>query len=295
MKILIAGLVKNEQLIRLKQEGSKRGHEVEGSYTSELVIEAGNESFEPTLRGRPMAEYDLIYNWAVGKRRWEWYAAELFLKEKYATIIVNSKVVDPSYKLFLTPAMNYLKQYRQKLPFPKSVLIFSSKSIDSIIDKFKFPLIVKTSAGRQGRGVFKADSKEELVEKVSELQGTKQSVVIREFILNDGDIRVFCVGYHAIGAMRRIPKEGEFRSNISLGGKGEKFDLERYPKVKRLAEKVAKVTATEIAGVDIIIHQETGKSYILEVNPGPQFAGLEKYTKTNAALEIIKYFESLLV
>jgi RimK family alpha-L-glutamate ligase len=189
--------------------------------------------------------------------------------------------------------MNYLKQYRQKLPFPKSALIFSSKSIDSIIDKFNFPLIVKASVGRQGRGVFKADSKEELVKKVSKLQETKQSVIIREFIPNDGDIRVFCVGYRAIGAMRRIPKEGEFRSNISLGGKGEKFDLEKYPKVKKLAEKAAKVTATEIAGVDIIIHKETGKPYILEVNPGPQFTGLEKYTGTNAALEIIKYFEKL--
>ncbi|BCX15035.1 MAG: hypothetical protein KatS3mg088_718 [Patescibacteria group bacterium] len=60
--------------------------------------------------------------------------------------------------------------------------------------------------------------------------------------------------------MKRMPtREGEFRSNISQGGKGESFDLEKYPEIKDLAEKAAKVTRTEIAGVDIIINKSTGK------------------------------------
>jgi glutathione synthase/RimK-type ligase-like ATP-grasp enzyme len=117
--------------------------------------------------------------------------------------------------------------------------------------------------------------------------------VIREYIPNDGDIRVFCVGYSAIGAMKRTPPKGDFRSNISVGGSGTEYDLSKNPKVKEIAEKFSRVMELEIAGVDVMIHKDIGEPYILEINPGPQFMGLEKYTKTNAALEIIKYFEFL--
>ncbi len=293
MKILIVGLVKNPQLGRLIEEGEKLGHRVEGCYTSELIISASVDKFEPTLRGRRMDEIDLIYFWAVGKRRWEWYAAAYFLKQNFGTIAVNSKVVDPSYKLYLTPAMNYMKQMDEKIDFPKSAIIFSHKSVDAVIGDFNFPLILKTATGRQGRGVFKIENKNELIEKLKELETDPQAFIIREFIPNDGDIRVFTVGYRAIGAMRRIPPKGDFRSNISVGGRGEKYDLKKYPEIRKIAEKMSKITRTEIAGIDIMINKQTGKAYVLEVNPGPQFIGFEKYTGGNAALEIVKYFEKL--
>ena len=292
MKILIVGLVKNIQFERLREEGEKRGHRVEGCYVSELIIYCSNEEFSPSLRGRPL-DYDLIALWSLGQRRWEWYTAAGYLFETKNTIIVNSKVVDPTYKLYLSPSMNYYKQFREGISFPKSAVIFSKKSIPRVIDKFKFPLIVKLSQGRQGRGVYMAENVEALYKIAEDLEEKKEAFIIREYIPNDGDIRVFTVGYRAIGAMRRIPAKGEFRSNISLGGRGEKFDLEKYPEIRKIAETASKITGTEIAGVDIMINKETGKPYTLEVNPGPQFMGLEKYTGVNAAEEIIKYFEEL--
>lgn len=292
MKILIVGLVKNIQFKRLQDEGRKRGHSVEGCFVSELIIYCSNEEFSLSLRGRPL-DYDLIALWSLGQRRWEWYVAASYLFETKNTIIVNSKVIDPAYKLYLSPAMNYYKQFREGISFPKSAVIFSKKSIQRAIDKFDFPLIVKLSQGRQGRGVYMAENVEDLKKIAKDLEEKKEAFIIREFIPNDGDIRVFTVGYHAIGAMRRIPAKGEFRSNISLGGRGEKFDLGKYPEIKKIAERASKITGTEIAGVDIMINKETGKPYILEVNPGPQFMGLEKYTGVNAALEIVKYFEKV--
>jgi RimK family alpha-L-glutamate ligase len=293
MKFLIVGLVENDQLTRLKEEGQKLGHEVNGCYAAELTIRAGRNNFDPTLRGNPI-DYDLIYLWTVGMRRWEWYTAAYVLNQIKGTKIVNRKIIEPDYLYYLSPAMEYYKQFRNNLPFPASAIIFDSKSVDSIIENFQFPLIVKTSAGRQGKGVFKVESIEELKNKIKDLKNISPSFVIREFIPNDGDVRVFTVGYKAIAAMKRIPtKEGEFRSNISQGGRGEKFDLENNSEIKSLAEKLSELTRTEIAGVDIMIHKETGQPYILEINPGPQFTGLEKYTGVNAAQEIIKYFQTL--
>lgn len=293
MQILIVGLVKNPQLARIKEEGESRGHQVDGCYASELVISASRDKFEPSLRGKTLNSYDLIYFWALGKRRWEWYAAADYLNKTFRTIIVNKVVIDPTENYSPTPLISFRKQYEDKLPFPASALLFSERSVESVIDRFKFPVIVKGSSTHKGKGVFLANSKEEIEKLIKDNKEMSPSFIIREFIPNDGDIRVFTVGYRAIGAMKRIPASGEFRSNISLGGKGEIFDLEKYPEVRELAEKAAEITDIEIAGVDIIINKETGGLYILEVNPGPQFTGLEKYTGVNAAGKIVEYFEEL--
>jgi len=294
MNILIVGVKNNPQLDRLVEEGEKRGHKVTGCLSSELTIIAQNDKFEATLREKPLTEYDLFYLWAYSKRRWEWLTALDYLKRKNKFVVVNQKVLDPSYLYLLSPAADYLKQYDDKLPFPKSAILSSPKSVSSVLSNFEFPLIVKRAAGRQGKGVFKVESKEGLIKSLEDLPQGNPNFVIREFIPNDGDIRVFTVGYKAIGAMKRTPKEGDFRSNISQGGSGAKFDLESNPEVRKLAEHLSEVTRTEVAGVDIILHSKTKKPYILEINPGPQFTGFEEYTGGNAAGEIIKYFETLL-
>jgi len=293
MNILIVGLKNNDQLVRLKKEGEKRGHQIKGVLTSELVIRTGRNNFDPTLRGEPMTQYDLIYLWTLGKRRWEWYTACYWLSLK-GVKIVYQKTVSPDYLYYLTPAIDYLRQYQNNLPFPKSAIVFNARSVSSILGDFEFPLIMKVSEGRQGKGVFKVENEAELKAKINELKDVSSSFVVREFIPNDGDVRVFTVGYKAIGAMKRMAtREGEFRSNISQGGVGENFDLKNRPEIREIAEKLSEITRTEIAGVDIIINKDTGQPYILEINPGPQFTGFEKYTGVNAALEIIKYFEKI--
>lgn len=293
MKILIVGLVKNKQLKRLKEEAEKLGHQLDGCYTSDLVINASLKKFEVVLTGKDITTYQVIYLWAIGKRRWEWYVASQYLNEHHQTKIVNQKIIDPNYLYYLSPASEYLKQHKHKLLFPKSSIVFNPKTAGQAADQHTFPLIIKASSGRQGKGVFKVSNKEELKQTIKEKQDTSPSFIIRELIPNDGDIRIFTVGYKAIGAMKRTPKPGDFRSNISQGGSGESFDLQKNPKIKEIAETLSQLTKTEIAGVDIMIHKETGDPYILEINPGPQFLGLEKYTKTNAAKEIITYLTTL--
>jgi len=235
MKILIVGLVKNPQFLRVKEEGKKRGHDVDGCYASDLIITASAKNFKVDLKSSDtrLEEYDLIYLWAVGKRRWDWYVAANYLNKINGTIIVNKKSIDPEYNYYLASSSDYLKQTENNLPYPKTAIIFSTKSIEKVVNDFDFPLIVKISEGRQGKGVFKVNDKNELLEKSKELLVDNPSVIIREFIPNDGDVRIFTVGYKAIGAMKRTPsKKGEFRSNISQGGTGDFFDLDKYPEVK---------------------------------------------------------------
>src|SRR5574337_256908 len=125
MKILVVGLVNNPQLTRLKEEAQKIGHLVDGCYASDLVINASPEKFEPFIKNKNFADYQVIYLWTVGKRRYEWYVAANFAHQKYHATIVNAKVIDPSYQYFLTPASEYEKQTVNGLNYPVSAVIFN--------------------------------------------------------------------------------------------------------------------------------------------------------------------------
>lgn len=292
MRILVVGLVKGKQITRFKQEAEKLGHQLEGCHATELTITSSGDSFLPTLRDRELNSYNLIYlcTGIEMAKRFEWYAVADYLHSKYNTQFVNEATINPEYRYYPHASWFFLQQFEASIPFPKTVTFYNSQSLKYASSIISFPAILKLADIHKGKGVFKVNSQEEAKKVVKE--NPSLSYLLREFIPNDGDIRVFTVGYKAIGAMKRLPAEGEFRSNISIGGHGEPFDLETNAEVKDIAEKISAKCGIEVAGVDIIIDQRTERPYVLEVNVGPQFEGLEKYTNTNAAMEIIKYFES---
>lgn len=298
MKILIAGLVESHQITRLKEEAEKRGHTVHGCHSSALILTFDENGFTHTVRNAdPLESYDLVYSFVGKHRREDWMLTLEHLKENHGVVVVNQKIADPNYKFLLTSASDYLKQQKNNLPTPKSHIFYSINSLKLLKDKIEFPTILKLygeGLSRKGKGVNLIKTYEDLKNIVRENQDKVEKFILREFIPNDGDIRVFIVGYKAIGAMKRTPKSGDFRSNISQGGSGEEFDLNSRPDVKEIAEKVSRVMRTEIAGVDVILNKDTGVPYILETNSNPQFVGFEEYTNKNAALEIVKYFEDLI-
>ncbi len=61
-------------------------------------------------------------------------------------------------------------------------------------------------------------------------------------------------------------------NNTSQGGLGELVDVASFPDdLKEIAVKAAKaVGRLDMSGVDIIIDNQTGKPYVLEVNKSPQ-------------------------
>ena len=203
------------------------------------------------------------------------------------------RVIDAGPRYYSTPAFEYMQLVEHGIRFPKSAMVSSRRSVPRVIDEFTFPVVVKGSRSRQGRGVRLLEDVKAVRKLVDQKKKVYPAMVIREFIPNDGDIRVLTVGYKSVGAMKRTPPEGDFRANISQGGSGESFDLESHPEVQRMAEVASEVLGIEVAGVDVMIHQESGERYLLEVNSGPQIAGIERYTGLNAAKEIVLYFESL--
>jgi len=303
MNFLILGLEKNQQVLRLREEAEKRGHTLYAVNGSKLTYSFSNETgftfdfrdFENSVNF-DISKIDVIYLWALGKRKKDVYFLANYLNRKYNIRIVNKKYIEDLYMCMLSDQPHYLANLDNNLPIPKTHIIHNVNSVKTLGDFIKYPLISKVSGirgmGSKGKGVFKLNSKEELKDHIREYKDLAERFIIREYIENEGDVRIYCIGYKAIGAMLKKAPEGDFRNNISLGGTGYTFDLNKNPEIKKIAEQAAKSVKTEIAGVDIIIEKGTNKPYILEINSGPQFLGLEEFTDINVAEEIIKYFEN---
>jgi glutathione synthase len=119
-------------------------------------------------------------------------------------------------------------------------------------------VVLKPSFFAGGDGVFKmcatdADFDARLAQLLTEVG--KEPIVVQEFLpaIKDGDKRVFVLDGAAIGCVRRMPKTGEFRANLHVGGAAVAGDLEARDRA--IVAAVAPLLATHgvlFAGLDVI-------------------------------------------
>ncbi|MFA5828512.1 MAG: hypothetical protein WC841_04110 [Candidatus Shapirobacteria bacterium] len=173
-----------------------------------------------------------------------------------------------------------------------------------------WPMIAKHERGYQGKSVRKFENFLELEKFVMKMDEINVGMFLwQRYLPTKWDIRVIVLDGKVIGAMKRMARGNEFRSNYSLGGAVEAWDLSDSDRI--LAEKVAKVCGLDYCGVDImkspkslsptkvgaspfeergIFKEEDYDSYILEVNRQCQFKGFEEATGINVAKAVVEMF-----
>lgn len=153
---------------------------------------------------------------------------------------------------------------------------------------FGWPVIAKHEKGFQGKSVRKFENFKELKHFVKKINEKNVGMFLwQKYLPTKWDLRIIVLNGQAIGAMKRSAVGEEFRSNFSLGGNVEKWNLSEND--RQIAEKVAKVCGLDYCGVDIMKDEE-GESYVLEVNRQCQFQGFEKSTGINVAKLVVEMF-----
>lgn len=292
MRILIAGgSTGGYQTRRLQEEAAKRGHSADVGRTKTLTAAFSGDVISMTVGGTDLLSYDLLRLLCIEKNPALWLTAADFLRQN------GKAVVDQRPFVLSNPLLSMSGEYclsqQRGLRFPRSVVTQSLKIATQVAEGFGYPCIVKTTHSRKGRGVGLVMTPVDLSLFFSQHVCDHVCFVVREFIPNDGDLRVLVIGGRVLGALHRRPKAGDFRANISQGGSGSVFDLATRPDIVAMAEHAASMCGLAIAGVDIMLHRETGEVYLLEVNESPQIEGFETYTGINAAGAMIEYFETL--
>lgn len=149
------------------------------------------------------------------------------------------------------------------------------------------PLIVKVLNSTQGKGVLIAETNKAAESLINAFRELETEFLVQEFIKEAGgaDIRCFVIGDKVIAAMQRQAKEGEFRSNLHMGGTATVIKLK--PEERTLAVKAARVMGLDLAGVDIV--RSDNGPLVLEVNSSPGLEGIETATGKDVAGAIVDY------
>jgi len=179
---------------------------------------------------------------------------------------------------------------RKGVEIPLTSYAHAANATDELIEFVGgAPLIVKTIQSTHGKGVVLAENNKMAAGVINAFRNLDADFLVQEFIreAKGSDIRCFVVGDKVVAAMERTAVEGEFRSNLHLGGVATEVKLKSEERA--LAVKAAKVMGLDVAGVDII--RSSKGPLVLEVNSSPGLEGIEKTTQKNVAHHIISYIE----
>ena len=175
------------------------------------------------------------------------------------------------------------------LPVPKTLLVRHPINVEFVERNIGFPIIVKTLSGSFGAGVFLAENKRQFLDliKLAEITSKSYNIIVQEFIKESWgrDIRVFVLNQKVIGCMMRQATDGDFRANITRGGEGIPYQITE--EIEWLGGESARLLHLDIAGVDLLF--DNGGYKICEVNSSPGFEGMDKYTNTNIAEQIVNF------
>ena len=148
-----------------------------------------------------------------------------------------------------------------------------------------YPIVVKKCFGAFGKGVYLAETHDELLALRAKLIGEPH--LYQRFVdTGASDIRVITIGGKAVAAMKRhATKAGEFRANAELGGSGEAIEITE--ELRDIAEEASRVLGLEYAGVDLLWDEE---GYLVtEVNSNAHFRLIEEVTGVPVASLYAQY------
>lgn len=145
---------------------------------------------------------------------------------------------------------------------PATLVAHSWEAARSWIDELGKPVVIKPLLGSQGRNVFFVESVDAPnVKQICELLGQTGYLVVQEFLPDAaaGDYRVLLLDGTILSvggreaAVHRVPRRGEFRSNVALGARAEPAELTAAQ--RRTTARVAQVLADDgirFSGLDLV-------------------------------------------
>jgi RimK family alpha-L-glutamate ligase len=149
-----------------------------------------------------------------------------------------------------------------------------------------YPCVVKECFGSFGQQVYLAGNREELIEITRKIGG--KPMLFQEFIESSRgrDLRLQVVGDKVIASMYRYSDQGDFRANITSGGKMKPYTPSKEQ--EELALLCCKTMGLDFAGVDLLFGKN-GETLVCEVNSNAHFKNIYECTGVNAADAILEH------
>ena len=155
------------------------------------------------------------------------------------------------------------------VPHPRTAHVDGSSVLPSLTP----PYVVKPRFGSWGRDVYRCEDSLQLAACLASLAGRswfeRQGVLVQELVPPRGyDLRVIVAGGIVAGAIERVAADGEWRTNIALGGWRRAADPPE--EARALAIDAAAALGGDLVGVDLLPDARGGWT-VLELNGAVDF------------------------
>jgi len=290
-----------DSTFRLAQEAQARGHELFYYTPDKLYWDGGRimaRGWPLQVRQRVGDHYSLGPETEVDLSQWDvvWLRQDPPFDMGYITTTHLLDLIHPQTLVVNDPF--WVRNFPEKLlvlQFPDLIPPTLIARDLSVIRRFKQEhgdIILKPLYGNGGAGVFRLDPNDRNLSSLHELfTGLSREPLIAQKFLPDvanGDKRVILVNGEPVGAINRVPKAGETRSNMHVGGRAEKVvlsarDLEICAAIGPTLREHGQI----FVGIDVI------GDYLTEINvTSPTgIQELERFDGTNVAEMIWQVIE----
>ncbi len=150
-------------------------------------------------------------------------------------------------------------------------------------------VVIKPLGGKGGQGVIRLDKNSPGSRAIIELITSQEQlpVMMQKFIpeVQNGDKRIIIVDGKPLGAINRIPNQGDFRSNLAMGGKAERTSLSSAE--KSICLELSQHLQEEglfFVGIDVI----NGMLSEINVTSPTGLREIEKLSNKNISEEVIE-------
>ena len=139
---------------------------------------------------------------------------------------------------------------------PETLISRDPVEIEAFREKHR-DIILKPLYGNGGAGVFKLTESDSNFASLMEvfMERSREPIIAQAFLpaVSKGDKRVILIDGEAVGAINRVPKKGEARSNLHVGGTAEPVDLTDTDKAicERIGPELKK-RGLILVGIDVI-------------------------------------------
>ncbi|MBW3017257.1 RimK family alpha-L-glutamate ligase [Candidatus Woesearchaeota archaeon] len=239
----------------------------------EIVLEAGKPQVMHS--GIVLKRYDCVYLRGSFK-----YAQVLSAISSALSGEAYTPIKPYTFSIGHDKFLTQLVLQKKGIPMPKAYLASTVEGAKAVLEKLRFPIIIKFPSGTHGKGVLISDSYASASSMLDALFVMNKSFIIQEYIETGGvDIRVIVAGEKVVASMKRIAVQDEKRANIHMGAVGKPYTLDF--RTQKIAVNAAKAVGADICAVDIL--EGPRGPMVIEVNLSPSFQGITKATKIDVA------------
>jgi [lysine-biosynthesis-protein LysW]--L-2-aminoadipate ligase len=183
---------------------------------------------------------------------------------------------------------------KNNIPTPFSAVAFSEEAALEFLDKSGYPMVLKPTVGSWGRmiAILKdRDSAEGIMETREKMYPIYQVYYLEEFVNRPPrDIRAIMVGDRVVAAIYRYSGDGQWKTNMALGGRAEPLKVTK--ELEEICIKAKNSVQGQIVGIDLMESKENGL-VVHEVNNTTEYKNTVRVTGVDIPTLMIDYVMQL--